>query len=198
MVRRVAGRLAPESDAADLVQETFAQAIEGLGSIRNPDLFSAWLISIVRNLAQRSGRRRALAARQHDSLSAEDLVFNGAPPDAYAELSTLSKIVECLPRETGQAFVLRRIERMSIKEVASRLGRSVATVKRRLKRAERSVSRWLAGDLRPRRRPTHTAATPRTAGTARARSPAGNPRRGRRSRSVARAAATDGLESSGV
>ena len=59
-------------------------------------------------------------------------------------------MLDRLPVEVRIVFILRRVDRMSITEVAAQLGRSVATVKRRLAHVERMLDRRLA-DARTRR-----------------------------------------------
>jgi DNA-directed RNA polymerase specialized sigma24 family protein len=60
-----------------------------------------------------------------------------------AELRGIYGVLNELPPEDRMALVLRRVEGMSIGEIAGQMRRSVATVKRRLGAAEAHLSRRL-------------------------------------------------------
>jgi RNA polymerase sigma-70 factor, ECF subfamily len=59
--RALAARLcADPDDADDIVQEAFLQAFAGLGRLRDPDRFGAWLAGIVRNISRAATRQTPL------------------------------------------------------------------------------------------------------------------------------------------
>jgi RNA polymerase sigma-70 factor (ECF subfamily) len=145
MAYRIASRLAAPADRDDLVQDSFLDALANLGQLRNPELFGSWLASVVtRTAARRHRRLRRLTSLDRDGgLSNERLVSPAAPPDVFAELGGIDRLLALLPLEVSLVFVLRRVERMSIDEVSVRIGRSVATVKRRLADAERLLNKGM-------------------------------------------------------
>ena len=56
--RALAARLcAHRDDVDDIVQEAFLQAFTGLGRLRDPDRFGAWLAGIIRNVSRAATRR---------------------------------------------------------------------------------------------------------------------------------------------
>ena len=48
------------TEAEDIVQEAFLQAFAGLGRLRDPDRFGAWLAGIVRNISRAAARQTRL------------------------------------------------------------------------------------------------------------------------------------------
>ena len=74
LVRRVVAKRLGDPDAtADAVQDTFAKAIERLGSLRDPSRFAAWVCAIARNVAvdhcRRSNRVRPLPAEVAEAVA---------------------------------------------------------------------------------------------------------------------------------
>jgi len=147
MVHQIASRFARAHDRDDLVQDSFLKALCSLDKIENPELFRSWLASVVTRTAAHGFHRRRLLSRLdgNEALAPEHLASRAAQPDVFAELRTVYRVLERLPVEARLVFILRRVERMSIEEVAARLGRSVATIKRRLAHAERLLSRRMTG-----------------------------------------------------
>ena len=64
------------------------------------------------------------------------MVAPGTPPDVAAELRALYSILEQLPAEARVALVLRRVEGLTLPEIAEQMHLSLATVKRRIQAAE--------------------------------------------------------------
>jgi RNA polymerase sigma factor (sigma-70 family) len=59
--RALAARLcAHPDDVDDIVQEAFLQAFTGLGRLRDPDRFGAWLAGIIRNISRAAARQAPL------------------------------------------------------------------------------------------------------------------------------------------
>jgi hypothetical protein len=51
---------AHQDDVDDIVQEAFLQAFAGLGRLRDPDRFGAWLAGIIRNVSRAAARQAPL------------------------------------------------------------------------------------------------------------------------------------------
>lgn len=111
----------------DVVQETFLTAFESLGKLRDPQAFGGWLGGITVRKA-----RRRLSRRRVEALDVERLVSRGAPPDVGTELRNLYGLLHQLPPDVRIALVLRRVEGMTLPAIAQAMGKSLATVKRRL------------------------------------------------------------------
>jgi RNA polymerase sigma-70 factor (ECF subfamily) len=159
-VFRLAGRLTSETDAPDILQETFLQAYRHLASFRGESRFSTWLYRIATNAALMW--RRSRSRRPSEPLEAflprfdEHGVHAGTP----AELQIAARAEELLDRETlaekaraviadlpdlyREAFVLRDLEELSTAEVAGVLGIEPAAVRQRVHRARLMLRGYLS------------------------------------------------------
>jgi RNA polymerase sigma-70 factor, ECF subfamily len=147
MANRLARRLlGPGVDASDLVQDAFVEALLGIDRLKNGQAFQAWLCAIVVRTAQKMRRRRRLLERfgllRQKPLEMDGFCSPSAPPDVAVELRAIYALLHTLPVEMHMALVLRRIEGMSIDEIAEHMQVSVSTVKRRLAAAEGQLESW--------------------------------------------------------
>lgn len=150
MVNRLARRLlGPGSDANDLVQDAFVEALLGIHQLKNGQAFQSWLGSIVVRTAQKLRRRRRLLERfgliRRERLDMDAFCSPAAPPDVAVELKAIYALLHTLPVEMHIALVLRRVEDMSIDQIAEQMRLSVSTVKRRLAAAEGRLDSWMQG-----------------------------------------------------
>lgn len=148
MANRMARRLlGPGVDASDLVQDAFVEALLGIPGLKNGQAFQSWLCSILVRTAHKVRRRRRLLERlgfsQHAEADMDAFCSPVAPPDVVAELRAIYGLLRTMPVEMHIALVLRRVEGLSIDEVAAHMRLSVSTVKRRLAAAEEQVSAWI-------------------------------------------------------
>ena len=148
MVNRLARRLlGPGVDPGDLVQDAFVEALLGIDRLKNGQAFQAWLCSIVVRTAQKLRRRRRLLERlgllRRQPLEMDGFCSPTAPPDVAAELKAIYALLRTLPVEMHMALVLRRIEELSVEQIAEQMRLSVSTVKRRLTAAEAQLDVWL-------------------------------------------------------
>lgn len=140
LARNLMGR---DSDVDDLVQDTFAQALQSLDKLREPAAFAGWLSAIVVGTANKNFRRRHLLTRlglwgQRPN-DVERLVATTASPELSAELRSVSAVVNSLQSESRVALLLRRVEGMRMEDIASFMNLSLSTVKRRLGAAEQAL-----------------------------------------------------------
>lgn len=170
IVRRYQGRLfrlaarltGSETEAADVLQETFLGAYRGLPSFRGASRFGTWLYRIATNAAL--AHRRARSRRPAESLEAFLPRFDGdgmhlATPAALQIAARVDELldrrllaekarqgIERLPDLYREAFVLRDLEEMPTAEVGEVLGLEPAAVRQRVHRA-RLMLRGYLGDL---------------------------------------------------
>ncbi len=148
--------LADNQEAEDSVQEAFFRAFKHLGEFRGKASISTWLYRIVLNEAARRRPRRSpeghqglghrvaaiKAASSQTSIAAED-----TDPESAAERKEMRELLERaidgLPEAFRAVFVLRDVEDVSVKEVASLLDIREETVKTRLHRARRLLRQTL-------------------------------------------------------
>ena len=161
-VFRVACRLTSETDAPDVLQNTFLQVYRNLPSFRGESRFATWLYRIATNAALMV--RRARTRKPAESLDAFMPRFDehGMHADLPAQLQVASRADELIDRQVliekaragiarlpdvyRDAFVLRDLEEMSTTDVAQVLGVEPATVRQRVHRA-RLLLRGYLNDL---------------------------------------------------
>jgi RNA polymerase sigma-70 factor (ECF subfamily) len=158
-VFRLAGRLTSETDAPDVLQDTFLQVHKHLPKFKGEARFSTWLYRIATNACLM--RRRAIARRPAEPLQAFLPAFDatGRHCGTPAQLSVVSRAEELIDRQVlaakardglarlpdmyREAFVLRDLEEMPVAEVAAVLGIEPAAVRQRAHRARLMLRGYL-------------------------------------------------------
>ncbi len=150
LVYRILRRsLGQQNEVEDLVQEVFLNLFKRLPTLRDPRTLPAFLITITTLTLRHELRRRwvrrcmTLGAKQDID---PDLQTVHPNPEARQAVSRLYAILDRLGSEDRIAFVLRFIEGMELTEVATAMGVSLATAKRRLVRARARVDHHIARD----------------------------------------------------
>ena len=159
-VFRLACRLTTDTDAPDVLQETFLQIYRHLPSFRGESQFGTWLYRIATNAAlmhQRATKRRAAESLEeylprfdadglHAATPAELQVVSQA--DELLDRQTLATrardVIDRLPDRYRDAFVLRDLEEMSTADVAQALGIEPAAVRQRVHRARLMLRGYLS------------------------------------------------------
>jgi RNA polymerase sigma-70 factor (ECF subfamily) len=159
-VFRLACRLTSDTEAPDVLQETFLQIYRHLPSFRGESQFGTWVYRIATNAALM--HRRAKARRPAESLDLFLPKFDAdgkhlatpaelqvpACADELLDRQFLAEkardVIERLPDLYRDAFVLRDLEEMSTAEVAHALGVDAATVRQRVHRARLMVRGFLS------------------------------------------------------
>ena len=159
-VFRLACRLTSETDAPDVVQDTFLQVYRHMSTFRGGAQFSTWLYRIATNAGLM--HRRARARRPAESLDeflprfdadgrladTPDSLRIACRVDELLDRHVLAKkaqaAIEGLPDLYREAFVLRDLEELSTADVAQVLGVEPATVRQRVHRARLMVREYLS------------------------------------------------------
>ena len=159
-VFRLACRLTSETDAPDVVQDTFLQVYRHMSTFRGGAQFSTWLYRIATNAGLM--HRRARARRPAESLDeflprfdadgrledTPDALRIACRVDELLDRHVLAKkaqaAIEGLPDLYREAFVLRDLEELSTADVAQVLGVEPATVRQRVHRARLMVREYLS------------------------------------------------------
>lgn len=132
--------LGQDAELEDIVQESFTVAFGSLHTLERPQAFASWLAAIVTRTTIATIRRRRLLSRlgllRGAPVQVETLIAATAPPDVAAELSAVYRLVADLPLKERVVLVLRRVEELTLPEIVTQTGWSLAAVKRALVRAE--------------------------------------------------------------
>jgi RNA polymerase sigma factor (sigma-70 family) len=135
------------ASAEDIVQEAFLHAYRGFDEWRG-DAPKTWLLTIVRNCFLNSvGSSEARAkvadiAEWQDSPPSE-LIDRRTPESVLAEKSEtemLRKTIEDLPEPFREALILRELEELSYKQIATITQAPIGTVMSRLARARQMLA----------------------------------------------------------
>lgn len=138
LIRRIMGH---DPELEDLVQDAFAAILTSVHEVRDEKALRGWIVSVSAHTAHRAIRRRKLSRMiffWQRTEPPEPSVEPSAEPDLGSReaLRRVYAALEQLPAEERVAFALRRMDEMPLEEVASACDVSLATVKRRLARAE--------------------------------------------------------------
>jgi RNA polymerase sigma factor (sigma-70 family) len=140
------------ADADDVVQEAMLRAFRGFDSLRGSDV-KAWLLTIVRNChstALKQQQRRAFVPlpEEHDAADGYAMIATTPDPESASirrdHEHTLDRLMSTLPEEHREVLVLREIEDMDYREIATVTNVPIGTVMSRLARARAALkARWL-------------------------------------------------------
>lgn len=144
---QLCGRLGDPEDADDLVQETFLRAHLSLPAFRGDSSARTWLFSIARRVCadhvRRATRQRALVYRLRGTRTATREI-----PDHAGEIH-LRELIDGLPPERREAFVLTQLFGLSYEETAEICGCPVGTIRSRVARARSDLLMAHAEDSAP-------------------------------------------------
>jgi RNA polymerase sigma-70 factor, ECF subfamily len=131
-----------QTDAEDLVQETYLKAWRNYESFEPGTNFRAWIFRILKNSFL--GSRSKLECRMTLTLdSEEDLPATLATPESLLlgrfEIDTVQRAIEQLPLNFREVLLLCDVEEASYREIAEILSIPIGTVMSRLARARKIV-----------------------------------------------------------
>jgi RNA polymerase sigma-70 factor (ECF subfamily) len=137
-----------ETEAQDLVQDTFVEALRSVHRFRGESALYTWLHGILLNLCRRHFRE------QKRFVFEEERVLNEASEQTQADdldhnfcAARLAQALQYLSHEHREAIVLRYYENLKICEIARQTGVSKGTVKSRLHYAVRRLEQLIPKEL---------------------------------------------------
>ena len=130
-----------DRDLADILQEVFVQALTSIRSLRDPAALKPWLMRIATHSAQRTLRSRTRRAWLRFFIDDDDEARNMPASQATdlegrETLRSVYAVLDRIPANERIAFALRYIDGMELTEIAAACSVSLATTKRRVRRAE--------------------------------------------------------------
>jgi RNA polymerase sigma-70 factor (ECF subfamily) len=132
-----------DRELSDILQEVFLRGLASLHTLENAAALKGWLARVATHTARKVLRSRTRRSwlrlfRDTEEESAWEPSSGGSGEDLATRrsVSAVYAILNGLPSDERIAFALRFIEGMELLEVAAATAVSLATVKRRLRRAE--------------------------------------------------------------
>lgn len=129
-----------QRDVEDIVHDAFLRGVQRLGELRDPSAFRSWLGAIVVREVRGRLRRGRLLSRlglsNENAVELDSLASDVAGPETRAQLAQVYALLRLMPADQRIAWTLRHVQRHRLEEVAALTDCSLATVKRRIQRAQ--------------------------------------------------------------
>lgn len=130
----------------DIIQQAYAilADLETVEGIRFP---RAYLFQVARSVITKHVRRaRVVSIHTMDDLTQLDQADDGPSPERIAidrdQLRWLAQAIGAMPAKTQEAFVLRRVEGLSQREISARMAISENTVEKHISKGLRFLVDW--------------------------------------------------------
>lgn len=146
LVLRVLMRiLGPDRELSDLHHDVFVRALQSIAELRDPRALRSWMSAIAVHTARASIERRVRQRRwvflpADDVLPEPEVVDPSRGHEAREALRATYALLDRMPVHERVAFALRYFEQMELTEIAAACSVSLASIKRRLRRAETRFS----------------------------------------------------------
>lgn len=143
--RMIIYRTGSAMDAEDIAQEAFAKAFAGIGGLGEAASFKGWLYAIAMNQVRDYYRRRGVRSivgplgeaeanqPEPDAPSGDEKAVDNVFKSEFWQ--KVGEFCQSLAQGEREAFTMRFIDGLSIRETAQALGRSESAVKTQLYRA---------------------------------------------------------------
>jgi len=132
LVRRILVRILRNSpDVADALQDTFVRTFRSAPQVKDPMALRGWVLRVAESVALDQLRRR-----QRSNSRGVDVPIDDASVELRIAVRDAYRVLDRLPQEERVVFAMRYIDGMELAKLADVTGVSLATIKRRLSRAE--------------------------------------------------------------
>ena len=121
--------------AKDLAQETFLQLFEALPNYREEGYLKAYIFIIARRLCNKESKKPTLASLD----DTEQLVDDQDMLHQIEDRDEIHRLLERLPPGQQEVVVLRFIERLSYRDIATVTGCNMRTVQSRVRLALKNM-----------------------------------------------------------
>lgn len=140
--------LGSQSEAEDVAQEVFHRLYRRAKRIENPESLRSFIYAITVHALKSELYRRKLRSwllfEQPQTLSG--LGWKTMDMESRDLVRRFHALLERLPTRERLVFILRRMEAMTVEEIAASMELSESTVKRSMTRASERLSRWIEAD----------------------------------------------------
>lgn len=134
-----------QSDAEDLVQETYRKALFKFGSFQPSTNFRAWMFRILKNtfLSSCSGLERRMTVAMNSEEDGPERAAESETPETilieHSNRQLVQRAIDELPAHYREPLLLCELEELSYQEIAEILSIPIGTVMSRLARARRAI-----------------------------------------------------------
>ena len=134
-----------QSDAEDLVQETYRKALHSFASFRPGTNFRGWIFRILRNsfLSSRSDLERKMTVAMESEQDGSELAAERETPETIlierSNRQLVQRAIDELPAHYREVLLLCEVEEMSYQQIAETLSIPIGTVMSRLAKARRAI-----------------------------------------------------------
>lgn len=137
------------NDIADMRQEAYVRVYEAAAKAR-PQSPKSFLFTIARNLIfDQLRHERVVSIEAVGDIDALHVLIDEVTPemrvDARQELCRLAQALDRLPNRCREVIWLRRVEELSQKQVAERMGVSEKTIEKQIAKGSRLLAAYLFG-----------------------------------------------------
>jgi RNA polymerase sigma-70 factor (ECF subfamily) len=140
--------LGSRAEADDIVQEVFCRVFRKAKTLRDPDSLRSFIYSFAIRVLKAELRRRKVRGWFPflPAAAPAEVLFSASDFESRDLLAKLYTLLDRLTPRDRLVFVLRRMESMTVYEIAATMDISVSTVKRSMAHASRRLSQWVAAD----------------------------------------------------
>jgi len=140
--------LGARAEAEDVVQEVFYRVFRRARTLRDPDRLRSFVYSFAVRVLKAELRRRKVRGwipfLKTDA--PPEVLFRAADFESRDLLAQLYALLDRLTPRDRLVFVLRRMESLTVNEIAATMNLSISTVKRSITYASARLSRWVEAD----------------------------------------------------
>ena len=135
------GSRARRHDVEDIAHDAFLRAFERLNDLTDRGAFRSWLGAIVVHAVRSRMRRQRLLSvlgmgKSAEPVDLDAIASSDASPHTRAQIAQIYALLRTLPTDDRIAWTLRAVEGHDLETVARLTRCSLATVKRRISRAQ--------------------------------------------------------------
>jgi RNA polymerase sigma-70 factor (ECF subfamily) len=134
-----------QSDAEDLVQETYRKALHSFASFQPGTNFRGWIFRILKNtfLSSRSELQRKMTVAMQSKEDGSELAAARETPETIlierSNRHLVQRAIDELPAHYREVLLLCEVEEMSYQQIAEILSIPIGIVMSRLARARRAI-----------------------------------------------------------
>jgi RNA polymerase sigma-70 factor (ECF subfamily) len=140
--------LGSTSEAEDLAQEVFYRVYRNASSLRDPNSLRSYVYSFAIRALKSQLRYKRLRAwlSFHGPETLVDLRHSSLDVESRELLAKFYALLDRLSSRDRLVFVLRRVEGLTVEEIATTMDLSRSTVKRSMAHASSRLARWVSSD----------------------------------------------------